>query len=110
MPFDQVVEAALQLSVVEQARLMKRQAAAMQESLQDSPSEEVAWTDEELIALRNSVPMTGAEIVAAGLLGGWSDEGIEDGAAWVNERKQQRKARNLKHFTPLLGSLVVKPF
>jgi len=37
-------------------------------------------------------PMTGAEIVAAGLTGGWADMGIADGAEWVNEQKRKRGA------------------
>jgi hypothetical protein len=36
-------------------------------------------------------PMTGAEIVRAGLLGGWKDEGITDGAAWVEEVRRKRR-------------------
>lgn len=37
------------------------------------------------------VPMTGAEIVKAGLLGGW--EGIPEGTAWVEEQRTRRRER-----------------
>lgn len=94
MAFDEVVEAALQLSDFEKARLMERLAAAVKESLQGEPSEDETWTDEELAALSQITPMTGAEIVAAGLVGGWQDLGIEDGAEWVNDQKRRRKVRN----------------
>ncbi len=40
------------------------------------------WTDEELEELLSPTPaLTGKEIVEAGLLGGWQDAGISDGAA-----------------------------
>jgi len=39
-------------------------------------------------------PMTGREIVEAGLTGGWRDMDIEDGAVWVEKRRQaQREQR-----------------
>ena len=44
--------------------------------------------------LLRSEPMTGAEIIAAGLTGTWADLGIEDGAEWVNEQKRKRRERN----------------
>lgn len=50
-------------------------------------------SEEEVAELLKTTPMTGAEIVAAGLLGGWSDLGIEDGQAWVEEQRRKRKAR-----------------
>jgi hypothetical protein len=37
--------------------------------------------------------MTGAEIVAAGLTGGWSDIGVKDGQQWVDEQRKKRKDR-----------------
>lgn len=90
--FDKVVNLALQLTPVEQARLMERLAAEIRDVLVEAPSEEVApWTDEEIAAMIDIQPMTGAEIVAAGLTGGWADMGIEDGAAWVNEQKRKRR-------------------
>ncbi len=49
------------------------------------------WTDEELHQLMHPEPMTGSEIVAAQLTGGWSDAGIIDGAAWVQEQRRKRK-------------------
>jgi len=52
------------------------------------------WTDEELDALLTIEPMTGAEIVAAGLTGGWKDLDIPDGARWVNEQRQKRRKRH----------------
>jgi hypothetical protein len=54
---------------------------------------ETPWTDEELAALMKPEPMTGAEIVAAGLTGGWRDLDIPDGATWVEEQRRKRKER-----------------
>ena len=38
-------------------------------------------------------PLTGAEIVAMGLLGGWAEEGITDGQEWVEARRRERRER-----------------
>ncbi|HVU12985.1 MAG TPA: hypothetical protein VHD90_17020 [Phototrophicaceae bacterium] len=50
-----------------------------------------AWTDEEIHEFARPEPMTGAEIVAAGLTGGWKDEDILDGAAWVEAQRRKHK-------------------
>ena len=39
-------------------------------------------------------PLTGAEIVARGLTGGWEDIGIADSVAWVEEQKRKRRERH----------------
>jgi hypothetical protein len=41
------------------------------------------------------VPMTGAEIIAAGLLGGWEDMGITDSVQWIEEQRQKRREERL---------------
>ena len=41
-----------------------------------------------------SGPLTGAEIVARGLTGGWKDLGITDSIAWVEEQKRKRRERH----------------
>jgi hypothetical protein len=46
---------------------------------------------EELKRLLQAKPLSGAEIVKAGLVGGWSDEGIADGQAWVDSQRQTRR-------------------
>ena len=51
------------------------------------------WTSEEIDKALKVEPMTGAEIVASGLLGGWKDEGITDSAAWVEEQRRKRRER-----------------
>ncbi|MBC7871009.1 MAG: hypothetical protein H7Y09_09245 [Chitinophagaceae bacterium] len=55
------------------------------------PWEDRPWTEEGLAELlRPETPMTGAEIVAAGLTGGWEHLGIEDSVEWLNEQKRKR--------------------
>ncbi|MEW6578773.1 MAG: hypothetical protein AB1435_06210 [Chloroflexota bacterium] len=49
-------------------------------------------TDAEIERLMQTDPATGAAIVAEGLPGGWRDQGIEDGQAWVEEQRRRRKA------------------
>ncbi len=39
-------------------------------------------------------PLTGAEIVAQGLTGGWEHMGIEDSVAWLEEQKRKRRERH----------------
>jgi hypothetical protein len=37
-------------------------------------------------------PMTGAEIIAAGLTGVWADQAIQDGQQWLDASRQRRRA------------------
>ncbi len=98
--FEQVVDLALRLSTAEQARLIERLASAMHETLViddhagDQEHIEPAWTDEEIAEMMKIEPMTGAEIVAAGLTGTWADLGITDGAEWVNEQRREGQEKN----------------
>jgi len=57
------------------------------------PSE--AWTQEELERAIKIEPMTGSEIVKAGLTGGWEDLGITDSVEWVNEQRRQSRERRV---------------
>ena len=54
----------------------------------ESPTEP-GWTSADLDQTLKASPMSGAEIVQAGLTGGWS--GISDGADWVEEKRRQRR-------------------
>jgi hypothetical protein len=56
---------------------------------------EMAKPSEALTRSLQIEPLTGAEIVAAGLTGGWAEEGITDGAAWVEEQRRKRRERRL---------------
>ncbi|HEY7215877.1 MAG TPA: hypothetical protein VIC28_14715 [Thermoanaerobaculia bacterium] len=57
---------------------------------------ETGWTSDELEHALKIEPLTGAEIVEAGLIGGWADQGITDSAAWVEEQRRKRRERH--HF------------
>ena len=50
-------------------------------------------TEEEITALMQTQPATGAEIVSEGLTGVWHDVAAEDGQAWVARQRRARKAR-----------------
>ncbi len=50
-------------------------------------------SEHEIDELLRTTPLTGAEIVAAGLTGGWSDLDIRDSAAWVEDMRRQRKEK-----------------
>jgi hypothetical protein len=59
----------------------------------DSPNL-LEWTDEALTELLTSRPMTGAEIVAAGLTGGWEHLNITDSVAWVEAQRARRRSEH----------------
>jgi hypothetical protein len=48
---------------------------------------------EDLDRALQTTPMTGADIVKAGLVGGWENAEIEDSARWVEEQRQARRER-----------------
>jgi hypothetical protein len=56
-------------------------------------SDDSGWTPEEIDEAMRTVPMTGRQIVEAGLLGGWESEQIKDAAEWVAEQRNRRRAR-----------------
>lgn len=58
------------------------------------PNTDEQFTEEEINELLTFKPSTGAEIVAAGLMGGWEDMNITDPVAWGEE--QRRKQREQK--------------
>ena len=55
--------------------------------------DEAPWTDEEIEELLRPEPMTGAEIVAGGHVGGWEHKGITDGVEFVEEMRRKRKEK-----------------
>jgi hypothetical protein len=46
---------------------------------------------DELSYLLTTEPLPGADIIEAGLIGGWSEEEIPDGQAWVDSQRQKRR-------------------
>lgn len=48
-----------------------------------------SFTDEEIKDLLTFTPKSGAEVVAAGLIGGWEHKGITDPVAWVEEQRRR---------------------
>jgi hypothetical protein len=83
MTVHELYKQAQELSPQERAEL----AQLLLESVQDLNE----WTDEEVAELLKIEPMTGAEIVAAGLTGAWESENLPDGGEW---REQQQKKRS----------------
>jgi hypothetical protein len=49
------------------------------------------WRPEDLASALKVEPLSGAEIVNAGLLGGWEDQGIGDSEAWLKEQRHRRR-------------------
>jgi hypothetical protein len=52
---------------------------------------EPEWSQEELDQLLRIEPMTGSEIIAAGLTGGWKDEDVTTGSEWVQTNREARR-------------------
>ena len=85
MTLNEILEQAKQLSPAERRELRAQ--------LQAMDMDDNDWTEAELTELLTVEPMTGREIVAAGLTGGWRDLDVEDGATWVEKRRQAQRER-----------------
>ncbi len=99
MTYDNILEHAEKLSLIEKARLAEHLMHDVRSGLEtgsnsfmDSDDDE-PLTLEEIHALLGAGPKTGAEIVASGVVGAWKDMGITDGVDWVNEQKRKRSER-----------------
>lgn len=99
--FRHVLEQALELEPEEQLHLAEELTGRIRvllagrgSTLPEPDPENEPLTEAEIAELLRSDPMTGAEIIAAGLTGTWADLNIEDGAEWVNEQKRKRQERN----------------
>ncbi|MFW5771746.1 MAG: hypothetical protein ACOCZH_00380 [Phototrophicaceae bacterium] len=91
MTVSELLEQAKALTPQER-RELARQLLAMQSDA--NATEAFDWSDDELAELLTSEPLTGAEIVAAGLTGSWADLEIADGATWVQEQRRKHRERN----------------
>jgi hypothetical protein len=56
-------------------------------------ADERPLTDDEIEALMQPNPKSGAEIIALGHTGGWEHKGIEDSVAWVKEQRRKRREK-----------------
>ncbi len=91
---EELVDRALRLPPEDQAKLVTRIVTAMSRLGETEYTEDVEpLTNEEIAEMLRPEPMTGAEIVAAGLTGGWADLGIPDGAEWVQEQRRKRREK-----------------
>lgn len=84
MSVNDIVEQVKTLSQEERRELMDRLLAL---------AEDEGWSEEELAEMLTVEPLTGSEIVAAGLTGGWRDLDVADGAAWVEAQRRKRRER-----------------
>lgn len=71
----------------------RKQLIQLLQSMDDEMVSVDTWTEAELEELMKIEPLTGAEIVAAGLTGTWENQGIEDGLEWVNQQRQKRQSK-----------------
>lgn len=85
MIYEQIRDEALQLSDDERRALANELAATLSFITDED--------DSELDELLTSQPLTGEEIAAQGLLGGWEDLRIEDSSEWVNNQRRQRREK-----------------
>ncbi len=83
MTVEEIIEQVKELSPAEREELSRQIQAMNSES----------WDEDELDELLTVEPMTGREIVAAGLTGGWRDFEVEDGATWVEKRRRTWRER-----------------
>lgn len=57
------------------------------------PDESESFSEEEVRELLTFTPRSGAEVVAAGLVGGWEHRGITDPVKWVEEQRRKQRER-----------------
>src|SRR5262245_15011603 len=57
----------------------------------DVPWEQRQWTEEEIREALTFEPVSGAEIIASGVVGAWSNLGISDSATWVEELRHKEE-------------------
>jgi hypothetical protein len=57
------------------------------------PNLDEQFTEDEIKELLTFTPTSGAEVVAAGLIGGWEHKGITDPVEWVEEQRRKQKER-----------------
>jgi hypothetical protein len=88
---DKLLAQALQLSPEERTALRDALAASAQRP-PETP-DEPPFSDADLQQMLAVSPRAPGEIVTLGLLGTWAEQGIEDGADWINARKRERQAR-----------------
>lgn len=55
---------------------------------------ESVWSPEDLEQALRIEPLTGAEIAKRGLLGGWADQNLPEGAEWVEIQRQKRREQS----------------
>lgn len=94
MTVNDILQQVKALSPQERDELVTRLLAMQQEAPSRVEDEDADWSEDELAELLQIRPMTGAEIVAAGLTGGWADLDIPDGATWVEEQRRKRRERH----------------
>ena len=96
MPFEEVLNNALQLDSAELARLMEHLASALHERLAEDTANESAddieaFTPEEVAEmLRPGKKLTFDELIEQGILGGWADMGINDSVEWIQAQRRKR--------------------
>lgn len=93
--FQETLTRALELSPAERMAMIAELAASFQaEFFVESPSsDDQPFTISEIAELMHVEPLPPAEVIAQGLLGTWASKNIQDGTAWVNERKTKRRER-----------------
>lgn len=96
---EDVFESLLKLSTAEQAQLIARGMDVLRQKLEAQEAE----TEQETVSLAGDLyeiasnlgkhPMTGREIIAAGLTGGWEDLGINDSVEWLAAQRAKFEDR-----------------
>jgi hypothetical protein len=58
----------------------------------DTPPDDLVWTEEELAELlKPGEPLTGRQMIEAGVFGVWKDLDIEDSVEWLAQQRARRR-------------------
>lgn len=81
MTLETLLDEALKLSPQDRLTMIQVLASSLHEEQSTAPP---TYTNEEIQNFLKIEPLSPEEIIARGLLGGWADLEIQDGAEWVN--------------------------
>lgn len=96
LTFEQLTAHIRKLTPDEQLRLVEVIVDHVRDQMRPPIAPTEQWTDEELEELLSgpTTPLNTQEIMETGLFGAWSDMGIEDGQAFVDDLRRARPERN----------------
>lgn len=93
MTVDDVMVLVEKLSDQEKRELVERIRGDLIPVSTPDADDEPLWTETELEAMLKTEPLTGAEIVEGGFVGGWEHRGIHDSVEFLEQLRRKRREK-----------------